>query len=223
MFKYIYNYCKSIYFIYNIYYDKLNIEKHNKFLRTIKGCGCIPIKFIQWMLPVLYLLCDKKYYNILNIYKETYEECYFHSIEHTLKIYENNFNKKLYDDYLTIDCLKSGSIGQVYKITDNNNNKYAMKVIHPYIRYEIFIIRHIIYYLTCFMNIRLIDINKFFEIFTKQTDFLNEGNNILQFYEKYKDNDKIIIPQLIKVSNDIIIMEYLEYEEIKINDFIIVC
>ena len=103
MFKYIYNYCKSIYLIYNIYYDILNIEKHKKFLETIKNCGCIPIKFIQWMLPVLYLLCDENKFHILDNYKETYENCYFHSIEYTLDIYEKNFKKKFYNDYLEID------------------------------------------------------------------------------------------------------------------------
>ena len=45
-----------------------------------------------------------------------------------------------------------------------------------------------------------------------QTNLINEANNILRFSKIYEGNDYIIIPELYKVSKEIIIMSFEEGE-----------
>ena len=41
-----------------------------------------------------------------------------HNINFTKKIYKNDFNENIEDKYIILDCVSSGSIGQVYKIKE---------------------------------------------------------------------------------------------------------
>ena len=41
-----------------------------------------------------------------------------------------------------------------------------------------------------------------------QSDFINEANNNLKFYQMYENNPCIIIPKLRKVSKNMILMDY---------------
>jgi hypothetical protein len=232
MFKYIsfsltcmFSYTKIFFWGITIYLSKKEKEKNQKIyqclLKNILSSGSVPIKFIQWLIPFLYITMEPEYHYILEMFKETYENCLFHSMEETEKIYLELFKNDINDDYENIQEISSGSIGQVYKITDKNTKKdYALKVIHPFVRYELFIVKYFIYYLTKLFdinNIILFDLNLFLIDFEQQKDFINEGNNIMYFYHQYKDNHKIKIPQLNYLSNDLLIMEFLEGK--KINDF----
>jgi len=212
MIKYIFNYFKSIIWVLLIKYDNQNEIKYKCLLRSLQRSGCIPIKFVQWLIPILYILVDDHYYQYINIFKNTYEECEYHSIEYTKKKYKQIFNKNLNDDFnlFTIKKIASGSIGQVYQVKDRNDNVYALKIIHPYIGTEIYIIEKLFKFLFKILNFKFIDIQNLFNIFKKQTDLVHESNNLLYFYHKLDNNDKIIIPKLYKISSDIMIMEYIE-------------
>jgi predicted unusual protein kinase regulating ubiquinone biosynthesis (AarF/ABC1/UbiB family) len=205
---------------YNIYNDKLV----NIFLKNVYECGVIPIKMIQWGLPLMKLLDYDK--NIINILENTYEKCPIHDIEYTEKIYHEDFYNLFKEEYEIIDLLGSGSIAQVYKIKDIKSDKiYAMKVKHPNVNNNfnyIKLLLQIIFKFIRFENIIPISLNEFLDNFEKQLNLLNEGNNLIKFNDLYQNNCLYKIPKLYKISEHIIIMEYLEgksIEEFKNNNY----
>ncbi len=198
-----YDYCKDIY------------DKDLKILhKYINNCGCIMTKCVQWLIPIL----EKENINkkILTVLQNVYENNDIHDIKYTEKLYHKYFKKNLTDDYDIIEIIGSGSIGQVYKIKDKDDNLFVMKVKHPNIESQVKLFRRIfklIYNLNIFNKLFYkyfpFKLDEFLVDFYKQTDFINESNNLLQFDYMYKDNDFIMIPRLVKSSNDIIIMEYI--------------
>ena len=92
MIKYIFNYFKSLLWIILINYDNEDEIKYHCLLKSVKNCGCIPIKFIQWLIPILYLILNEKYYQYIDIFKDTYETCEFHSLEY---IYHQTVSQKM--------------------------------------------------------------------------------------------------------------------------------
>ena len=225
MIKFIFNLSKLLFLSY-FFCDRP--KKYKLLKRYINNSGCIFIKCIQWITPLL----EKQDINnnLLNILSSVYEDNYIHDIKYTKYLYKKHFNEELLNEYEIIDVIGSGSIGQVYKIKDiNTDNLYAMKVKHPEIESQILLFKRIfsiIYNIKIFNKLfynyfpfNLVD---FLQDFYKQTDFINESNNLLQFYNKYKDNKFLIIPKLIKTSKDIIIMEYIEgkcLDELDISEY----
>ena len=124
-----------------IYYYRQSDIVFDIILNTIKKSGPIIIKFIQWTLPKI-----ESIYNIDKLSKENewfykleelYEDCDFHSIQYTKNTYQQVFNEDFDKEYKSIEEVASGSIGQVYKITDKNDSIFAMKILHPNVSSEI--------------------------------------------------------------------------------------
>lgn len=213
------------------FYTKNIIKKSDKHFnlinKYINKCGCICIKCVQWLIPLL----EKENVNkdILKKISDVYENNINHDIKYTEYLYKKHYHKNIYDDYEVLNIIGSGSIGQVYKIKDKKGNNYVMKVKHPNIKSQVNIFKNIFkiiykikYFNKLFYNYFPFDLIDFLEDFYKQTDFINEGNNILSFYNNYKENKYIIIPKLIKLSDDIIIMEYIEgvcIEDLNISEY----
>jgi len=223
MLKFIFNLSKLI--LYSLYskkkYDytkKINLRDIKIIRKYVNDCGCICVKCVQWLLPILEKENIDK--DIINILNNVYENNDIHDIKYTEYLYNKHFKKELLKDYKIINVIGSGSIGQVYKIQSLKTQKYfVMKVKHPFIENQIYLFKNIfkfIYKIKCFdklfYNYFPFNLVKFLEDFYKQTDFINECNNLLEFYHIYSDNDYIIIPNLNKVSKDIIIMEYVDGE-----------
>ena len=208
----------SLFIKYNFYNDKIV----KILLKNVHSCGVIPIKIIQWGLPILKLInIDKK---ILDIFENTYENCPIHELDYTKKLYKSDFYNDIDDDYKIIELVGSGSIAQVYKIQDIKTNEfYAMKVIHPdaiknFNKIKFYL--KIIFSIFKFSNIVPTDLNNFLKQFRQQLDLVNEANNILKFSGLYKNDQLFLIPELYKFSKNIIIMDYIEgrsIETIKIN------
>lgn len=208
----------SLFIKYNFYNDKIV----KILLKNVHSCGVIPIKIIQWGLPILKLInIDKK---ILDIFENTYENCPIHELDYTTKLYKSDFYNDIDDDYKIIELVGSGSIAQVYKIQDIKTNEfYAMKVIHPdaiknFNKIKFYL--KIIFSIFKFSNIVPTDLNNFLKQFRQQLDLVNEANNILKFSGLYKNDQLFLIPELYKFSKNIIIMDYIEgksIETIKIN------
>ena len=197
------------------YYNDISNKDLNIIHKYINDCGCIMTKCVQWLIPIL----EKDNINkkLLSVLQNVYEHNDIHDIGFTEKLYQEHFNKNISDDYDIIDIIGSGSIGQVYKIKDKNNKLFVMKVKHPNIESQILLFRNIFKFLyditifkKYFYNYFPFNLTDFLEDFYKQSDFINECNNLLEFYHNYEENEYIIIPKLVKVSNDIIIMEYVE-------------
>jgi len=204
-------------------------------VNNIKKSGPVLTKLVQWVLPKVESLYNIKIRNKENGWfyqlEEVYENCDFHSLDYTFKKYEEDFHEPFEKGYEKIEEIASGSIGQVYKITGTGGKEpLAMKILHPNINYQInffyclFTLIKVIKPLRNYINYYFpIDIHTFIHDFKMQTDFINEANNNLRFSNIYQKNPYIIIPQLHRVSENIIIMSYEEgetYEQSELSDYL---
>jgi len=232
MFRWIsqaYKYIRLIYSIHNYinHYNRTqehDIDAINNIITKVKDGGAVVIKFVQWSIPKLEAMSavTEKPPWLIRL-ESLYEDCNHHSMEYTIKCYNEIYNKDFNSDYEIIDVIGSGSIGQVYLIQNKPltkfsiREKYVMKVRHPGVK------RDIDFFSTFYTLSKYIpgcqrllkqnfpfDIYNFIEQFREQIDFINESNNLLRFKECYKDNDYIIIPELINCSPSIMIMKYEE-------------
>ena len=229
------NYTKLLVWSGIYYFQKEKSETIFKIIvKNIKESGCITIKFVQWLLPKLEAIYDiqkdnpkhKWFYNL----EEVYENCDYHGLEYTKRIYEKDFKRNIDYDYDIIDEIASGSIGQVYKIKSKYDDRYfAMKVIHPNVNSNLYLMKYILKFLYNAPMIKdiiryyfPIEIGDFIRDFIIQTDMVNEGNNILYFNDIYKDQDTFIIPKVYKFSRNILIMSYEEgtvFDDIETSDY----
>ena len=217
------NYTKLFLWSSLYYFQKEKSDTVFKIIvKNIKESGSVTIKFVQWLLPKIETIYDideknpkhKWFYEL----EEVYENCDYHDIDYTRKTYQQDFNRDIDLDYEIISEIASGSIGQVYKIKSKYDNRlFAMKVIHPNVNSNLFLIE---YLLKLLYNIPVIknycryyfpiDVTDFIRDFRIQTDMVNEGNNILHFSEIYKDQDVYVIPNVYKFSKNVLIMSYEE-------------
>ena len=215
MFYSIFNYTKLfcwslILFLNYTYTKKYNLDLLNIVLYNIQDTNALNVKCIQKIIP--YLKMSNYDNDVIELLSQTYEENIFHSDKDTLKIYKNDFHKDFLSEYKIVDKISSGSIYQVY-IISKDNLLYAMKVIHPNVKYHLNLINKMIW-LFDLQKYIFFELDVFIENFTNETDFLKETENMKLFYDKYKDNDRIIIPKVFKSSKNIIIMEYIPGEQI---------
>lgn len=245
--KYFYRYTSLFYKIYRYIASYNNTKTHDMVLldsliHQIKLCGSVAIKFCQWSIPkleVMHLSIEDIHNNIKPLWlkklENFYENCENHDMKHTLSCYKKSFKTDITEDYEILDIIGSGSIGQVYLLKNKPLTKftepkqYVMKILHPHVRDEIYYFR--IYYniIKRFSFVKEIlnknfpfDINGFIDCFDDQSNFINESNHLLSFQEYYKDNKSVVIPRLIKVSEDIIIMSYEEgiaFDDLKCNKY----
>lgn len=149
----IYSYTRLL---YNLrYYINSNSEDNllvKNIVENVKRCGAIAIKLSQWSIPRLEIYENKW----LKKCEELYDDCNWHSLEYTKKIYKKTFNKDLDEDYSVEEQLGSGSIGQVYKVKNKKTNEYdILKVKHPGIESELFLFKIIYKFLNLFIYDRL--------------------------------------------------------------------
>ena len=213
--------------------DKLDDNDLNtitlQMIPYIEKCGCVCIKFCQWLTPILDILLnvkqeshnqltnDRKPYWLASLEK-FYENCSDHSLEYTCQVYKQDFNSSLIKDYQVVSIIGSGSIGQVYKLKSLKDNQYyAMKVVHPSVSYDMKYFKRILticfkinYLKTIFRKVLPYNIDSFLDLFEKQIDLIWEANNLCRLRQNYKTNDYIQFPELIRFSENIVLMTYEE-------------
>jgi predicted unusual protein kinase regulating ubiquinone biosynthesis (AarF/ABC1/UbiB family) len=218
--KNIYSYNKlffwSLILIFQLKYNINSINTQNILLKNINNCGSTITKFTQLLVPLLDLIkTDKK---IIDFLSRVYEHNFYHSDNITFKKFKNEYGFEFMDKYKIVNKVSSASMGQVYKIREiESNNIYAMKVLHPNLKNDI-------YFNEGFINILLylfdknipIDIRHILNLIKLQTDLNDEAKNMKMFYNLYKDNNNILIPNIISSTKNILIMEYID--GIKINE-----
>ena len=217
------NYTKLFLWSSIYYFQKKKSDTIFKIIiKNIKESGCVTIKLVQWLLPKVETIYDIKkdnpnhkwFYDL----EEVYENCDYHDINYTKEIYKKDFNRDVDKDYEIIDEIASGSIGQVYKLKSKTEDRYfAMKVLHPDVNSNLYIIEYLLYFMYNTPYIREfcryyfpIDVSDFIKDFRIQTDMINEGNNILHFIDVYKDQEVYIVPKVYKFSKNILLMSYEE-------------
>jgi len=233
----LYNYCKlsyKLYFLFNDLNESITIDDDRivDIKQDLYKCGAVSMKFMQWSIPYFELRYDsQKNSKWISILKTLYENCPEHPIEYTSKIYKEETGKDLLSKYEIIKNLGSGSIGQTYLIKDKNNcdpKGKVLKVIHPNIHEQIYNFKLFFNFIGFIpiikkeLNKLSIDLLEFFKQFDEQSNFIKEGNNLLRFYNNYKEYDNIIIPELYYISKDLLIMSYEEgynLDDLDINDY----
>ena len=145
-----FSYFKSLYWSYE-YFCKNNKTEENlqNIIYNVKNGGCVLIKLVQWLLPIIEVHYDidikkdeNKWFRDL---ESIYDNCFIHSLSYTKKKYKKLFNKNIEDDYEIIDIIGSGSIGQVYKIKNIKTGEfYALKCVHPSLSCELHIVNFIL-------------------------------------------------------------------------------
>ena len=103
-------------------------------------------------------------------------------------VYKQEFRKDFTKDFTNEGMIGSGSIGQVYKVKDTNNKLYALKILHPYSKFQITVCKYMVNFLNFVQFTRRllryyipIDIKTFIKDFELQTDLTNEANNCMRF------------------------------------------
>lgn len=222
-----YKLTKKLYFLKYLYF-------------TININGCFLIKLSQWFNTQLFALDDKLLQdygiaNLKNLFNTFYEDCYIHNLKYTKQIFKEEYNKDL-DEIIELDenyKIKSGSMAQIYKgKLKNNSQDVALKVVHPEIKYQIFFPEYLIHFYQYLVNNNyyfkkyetIFDFNSFIKNLKLQSNMHNEFKNITYYYNyfKYKEkNEYIIIPKPLMVSNNILIMEYINgelFDEIDVSE-----
>ena len=207
----------------------------SKIKKNILNCGCISIKFTQWIVSKLKGSDDnEKYSDVIEELEVLFDNCKYHDFKHTEDTFTDSLGMDISDiiDMNTLESIASGSIGQVYRakfkdncnLGSNNgpNSKFdfkediIIKVKHPdleYIKtYQMILINFLallqkIPYFKTKLQLH-INFSDFIDMVNKQIDFNVEAVNCNKFQEIYKDNEYIVIPRIFKYSSSIIIASY---------------
>jgi len=218
-------------FINYLYYIFFGVTNDNFILLlnyTINLNGCIIIKLIQWLNNhILFVKNDaNKNSAIIKLFSKYYENCSIHSLKYTKNLFFEEFGES-FDDVFILDetcCVKSGSIAQVYKGYFKNDytikNPIAIKVVHPEIEFQmlfpIYFLNIYKFFVSNFTFLKkydtVINYNSFFINLRNQINMVNEYKNNIYFYNKYINNDVIVIPKPLFKSKSFLIMEYIEGE-----------
>lgn len=227
----LWNYSKLSYNLYSLYSEyrnnnSIDTDKSNALIdaihRNVLQCGAICIKFAQWLLPILdniYIEGEEKPYWFVSL-EDLYENCPIHSIDYSKQIYYDDFKEIFDDDYKIVDVVGSGSIGQVYKIQNNHTQDYfALKIIHPNVKNELKLFKKILSFVLWFKCLRTklynfvpVNYQQFIDNFEEQVNLVHEANYLSRVKYNYRNNPSIIIPELVKFSENSILMSYEEGE-----------
>lgn len=180
--------------------------------KQLNNLGIIGIKLGQYLYTQRYILKNKS--------RDQLESFLSHNKIHTI----NDTKKMIAQDKLIIfnflvdsvnydEVLGSGSLAQTHLCyLKDNPTKYVLKVLHPDViklKSELKIIKFIINIISYFKKIN-INWNDFFNNISEQCDLTIEANNMIKFYEIYKNYDKIEIPYIIHFNKYYIIMTFCE-------------
>ena len=237
---------KLCYHLRNYYYHYKDTETYTEtysgplldnILNSVTECGAVMIKFCQWLTPKLELIYLENNDILLNKtppwllkLEQYYENCGDHSREYTMAEYEKVFGHTMEEVYHLKQVIGSGSIGQVYLIENKETgSEEVLKILHPDVRNQMSFFETFIKFLLMFPCINNkkqelfpFDIFDFIDQFKMQTDFINEANHIIHFMKEYKNNEFVIIPEIIKITPSILIMSYepgISFSELSLSDY----
>jgi len=143
-----------------------------------------------------------------------FEECDFHKLEDTQRIYLEDFGKPINNEFEVIEVIASGSIGQVYKVCSKSQNKImALKSKHPGINESIGSFVRVVK-IACWLfrpfnkynNVIL----EYIQNINLQLDYNQEAENMILLKEKWKNESTVIVPEVYNYSDNFICMSYHE-------------
>lgn len=184
------------------------------FEKCAKACGVSGIKLMQFLMMHDGFLSSESKSKL----KHVLDQCETHEWKHTANMYEKAFGNDIHDDFdITRDDkvpIGSGSIGQVYKLKHRETGKYvALKIKHPGVDEQASrFVSNISYILSTVECVKKIPFSLFIREFLasihSQLDYGNEAAHTEQMRRNFNTESHIIIPEVYKASNDILIMSY---------------
>ncbi len=190
---------------------------YTKLYQDIIDCGCITIKFTQWIISRINILYEKEAIpSSLNKFKNLLDQCPQHKYSYTKYIFYCTYGIDI-EDLIILEKkpIASGSIGQVYKgYFRHNKEEIAIKIKHPNLKEQIFLPKYFILIITYILNLfesqyRIpIQLSDFFINLEEQLDFNYKRKNMDQLRKNFKNNHLVIIPKTYLSSKDILIMKY---------------
>ena len=222
--KYSFSFLNLIYIILRDDITKYSEDKLETLKNKILFNGPISLKFMQWFLSKKSLENKNgEYDNIIEKFDDIFENCPFHSLDESVRIFEEDFKIPM-DSVIqmdTIEELASGSIGQVYKCRLVTGEEVAIKVQHPSnedITTNQFKIVNFCIYLQKFQWLKNylmlhLEIEDFMYNLLLQMDFSIEAYNTLRFMDNFKGNPLVVIPKLYFYSSRILISEFQDGDD----------
>ena len=228
-FKYSFSFINLIYIILKNDISTFNDKQLDNLKDRIIYNGPISLKFMQWYLSRIVLENDEGDYDrIINKFEDIFENCPFHSLEDSKKIFQEDFKMDM-SEVIDIDSLQeigSGSIGQVYQAKLIDGTQIALKIQHPsngsITQGQLKIINCLIHLqkyncIKKMLNLH-VDIGDFMYNLLLQLDFTIEAFNTLRFSRNFKENELVIIPDLYYYSPRVLISKYengCDYDELQ--------
>lgn len=192
---------------------------YTKLYQDIINCGCITIKFTQWIISRINILYEKETIPpSLNKFKNLLEQCPKHKYSYTKYIFYQTYGIDI-EDLIILEKkpIASGSIGQVYKgYFRHNKQPIAIKIKHPNLKQQIFLPKYFILIITYILNLfksqyRIpIELSDFFINLEEQLDFNHERANMDRLKKHFDTNHLVIVPETYLSTRDIFIMAYEE-------------
>ena len=211
--------------IFEIFFYVFKYKDYDNFIitliRKIAEYNIIFVKIFQWIWINNNSYITPKIENEINSFTNNtpYNESDidYKSLLHLYKIAEENL------DIFQLDSLKpinSGSISLVFR-GKLNNKDIVIKILRKNIKEKIekcinllINFENIIYYIPIinhYISTKLFKSNK--EHIFNQINFINESENIILFYNKFKKKKIVVIPNVYnkytKLNNNIILMDYI--------------
>ena len=227
-FQYGSNFISLIYLILKNDISKFDDAKLDNLKERILFNGPISLKFMQWYLTKKNMENDDgEYDRIIEKFDDIFENCPFHKLEESEKIFEEDFKIPM-SEVIDMDSVKeigSGSIGQVYEAKLINGEKVAIKIQHPendsITQGQLKIINSLIYlqkfsYIKNLFQLH-VDIEDFMYNLLLQLDFTVEAFNTLKFSKNFAENKLVVIPKLYYYSPRVLISKYengIDYDDL---------
>ena len=226
--------------------EELLLESFESLKQLIFTSGSLYIKFFQWYISKLKSQIisndipesqhiefqykqqhNKNILKFITYFEDIFEQCPYHSLKHTKRIFKESMNGMAIDDYIDIATLRriaSGSIGQVYYGKRKQDGiEVAIKVKHPNIERDLENQYELIKFIKFIQSISYLrekynlffNIDDFLEDINLQCDFNNEANNTSTFIDNFKESSHFIVfPEPLYQSKDLLISKYIEGKDI---------
>lgn len=213
--------------IFEILYYVFKYKNYDEFvislIRKISDYNIIFVKILQWTwINNNNYYITKKIENEINLFTNNTPfnelDIDYKKLLNLYKIAEENSDTLLIYD---IEPIKSGSISLVFRGKLNNKN-IVIKILRKNIKEKIdkginllITLENFFYYIPIinkYFSTKIFSNNK--QCILNQINFINETENLMMFYKKFKTNKFISIPfvyeKYTKLNNNVILMDYID-------------
>ena len=227
MFYDIYRMLTYIYALYRLYYNE-TAENAEWVSACAKRCGAIGTKLLQ------FLISNDGFFSpeCRTKLDFVFEDNDIHAFEHTVRMYELDFGRSIYDDFDVPRSspwspprssqwspprpIGSGTIGQVYKLHHKHLNiDVAVKVKHPNVDNEArSFTQSLIWVLYAVEKVKAIPfsfmLKEFLYNIDLQLDYTEEARQTMIMRKNFESEPHVVIPYIYDHSQHFIIMSYHE-------------